>query len=342
MHSESLNRNISYKLRELELILKQLCTGDEYSRIDIDLALEKTRQLYDILIEIAEKHSGQPAREKKHIPTGIPVVPADPDPVEDDRVYEAEDIIASNFMDKNGRGQEHDTGQEKTENRHNPPGNSEQERKAPPETRDQERKAPPETRDQERKAPPGNSEQERKTPPETRGQERESPPETSEQERKVPPETSEQERKAPPGNSEQERKAPPEREAGGDVTPPRASATQTKEPEIEILAHKYQSSQNYINQAIASKQTKKDLTTKLQSKPISDLRNSIGLNEKFLFIKDLFKGRLDQYNECIDDLNNSASYGDAMVLIRDKYSLDENNEVVRKLADLVKRKHRAE
>ena len=93
---------------------------------------------------------------------------------------------------------------------------------------------------------------------------------------------------------------------------------------------------------MADRQSKKDISSKQQSKPISDLRNSIGLNEKFLFIKELFKGRPEQYNQCIDELNRSASFEGAISYIKENYSWEEDSEVYEKLVNLLKRKHQAE
>jgi len=148
-----------------------------------------------------------------------------------------------------------------------------------------------------------------------------------------------------PENSEKQPEADqPDMPSGNkeEVNDTRADKKKNGSIDIEIVADRYQSSQNYINQAMAEKQTRKDLTSRMQSKPILDLRNSIGLNEKFLFIKELFKGRPEKYNQCIDTLNQASSLEEALKFIKNNFSWSEENEVAEKLINLLKRKHQSE
>jgi hypothetical protein len=314
MHSESIEKCLNYKLRELELIIRQINSDKEHTRIDIDLALEKTRQLYDILLGMGA--GDRRTDYEKSIPTGKPVIPSDPDPVEDDNIYEAEGIIPSpsHYMEKDHQRQESIN-----------------------EAEDQLKKQEGNGRAADKDPATGQSENTGTDHP------------ASEPVASYLPADIEKERdtdipeKSDPGTKEQknEKNASGQKDTAPEITWPE-NKTQSRPSEIGIVADKYQSSQNYINQALARKQTKKDLTSKLQSRPISDLRYSIGLNDKFLFIKELFKGRPEKYNECIDDLNNSESFEDALNLAKSKYSLDKNDEIVDKLLSLVKRKHQAE
>lgn len=51
----------------------------------------------------------------------------------------------------------------------------------------------------------------------------------------------------------------------------------------------------------------KSLADKLQESQISDLRQAIGINEKFLFINELFNGDMGRYNKSLDELNSMQS-----------------------------------
>jgi hypothetical protein len=353
MYPENIKRKLEYKLRELELIIKQISRDAEVTGIDIDLALEKTRYLYDLLTQL---------KSGKSIPTGKPVVPSDPDPVEDNHIYEAEGIIPSpsGYMrregpntekketgkapgkhpDEHDGGKEHAGDKDRPESRENPalgssgdsePGAGE---KAPGEEKgagDSEPGAGEKAPGEEKGAgdsEPGAGE---KAPGEEKGA-GDSEPGAGE---KAPGDPS-GETGIDPAAMETTPMPPADRTENGKV--PSKTNKPDRPDDIEIIADKYQSSQNYINQAIASKQTRDDLTTRMRSRPISDLRNSIGLNDKFLFIKEIFKGRPENYNQCIDDLNKAASFEEALDIAKGKYSLDEKNEAVKKLLALVKRK----
>ncbi len=293
MYPQSFSKSLNYKFRELELIIKQLDVDNEPSSIDVELALHKTRELYEILRQINSGFTEDEKYEGTGAPSGHPVIASDPDPVEGDEISEAEGITTSPMYSKTEK----------------PLAGKETQKDLPDQKRNQAGKI------QEK--------------------EKEKQKEKDEKPLPDPVKSSRQE------NDDQDNKS-------GRITGNKKDDNlpeQQKDPQshdILIVADRYQSSQNFINQAIANKQTKTDLTTKLQSKPISDLRNSIGMNEKFLFIKELFKGRPEKYNQCIDDLNHSASYEEAISYIKNNYSWEEANEVVKKFLALVKRKHQAE
>ena len=45
------------------------------------------------------------------------------------------------------------------------------------------------------------------------------------------------------------------------------------------------------------------IADKIQKSNISNIREAIGINEKFLFINELFNGDLGRYNKILDDIN---------------------------------------
>lgn len=89
-------------------------------------------------------------------------------------------------------------------------------------------------------------------------------------------------------------------------------------------------------------QTKEDTwAEKLQSQPLQDLKKSIGINEKFKFTNELFKGNAQQYNEAISFLSSSKTLEEAKSHIDDlisKYSWQKDTPVFQSFLLLVKRK----
>jgi predicted CopG family antitoxin len=76
----------------------------------------------------------------------------------------------------------------------------------------------------------------------------------------------------------------------------------------------------------------------LKTKPINSLSEAIGVNDKFLFIREIFKGNKDSFSQAISRLEHSESLEDAKAVIM-SYTGDSNeNEAVKELLDLVKRK----
>lgn len=57
------------------------------------------------------------------------------------------------------------------------------------------------------------------------------------------------------------------------------------------------------------------LAEKIKKNKIDDLKKAIGINEKFLFIHELFDGNMNEYNNTIEQLNSKASLEDAIAFL---------------------------
>ena len=83
------------------------------------------------------------------------------------------------------------------------------------------------------------------------------------------------------------------------------------------------------------------LAARLQRKPIKSLKNAIGINEKFLFVNELFGGSMEKYNKSINILNEVSTLSGANVCLNElKVELQWNStsEAYNKLQDLVVRR----
>ena len=83
------------------------------------------------------------------------------------------------------------------------------------------------------------------------------------------------------------------------------------------------------------------LAAKLQQNPVRDLKAAIGINDKFLFVNELFGGSMEKYNKSIENLNDLKTLNGAMIYLNElKIELQWNssNEAYQKLKDLVSHK----
>lgn len=71
---------------------------------------------------------------------------------------------------------------------------------------------------------------------------------------------------------------------------------------------------------------------------ITDLRKAIGLNDKFLMIKDLFGGNAALYEATIDTLNEFDDLDDCMIYIVENFSWNPDSEGAKLLVSLIERK----
>lgn len=100
-----------------------------------------------------------------------------------------------------------------------------------------------------------------------------------------------------------------------------------------------------INQKISSQLADKagSATEQLSIKPISDIKLAITLNDKLLFVKDLFNGYSLAYSEAIDILNRFSSFEEATRFLNVNY-VTKNNweskpETTEKFYALLKRRY---
>jgi len=107
--------------------------------------------------------------------------------------------------------------------------------------------------------------------------------------------------------------------------------------EIETLADKYQASPKR-KETIADKEKVKNVSSKLQSRPIDDIKKAIGINDKFLYTKELFKSNPSLYNQTINTLNEALSFENAEAYLKSNFDWDFEDEVVMDFIEIIKRK----
>jgi hypothetical protein len=86
------------------------------------------------------------------------------------------------------------------------------------------------------------------------------------------------------------------------------------------------------------------LASKIQQHRISDIKAAIGINDKFTFINDLFKGEIHRYSQSIEKLNNMENYQEAMEYVAQlglETGAPENTAAFEKFTQLIKRRHQS-
>lgn len=71
---------------------------------------------------------------------------------------------------------------------------------------------------------------------------------------------------------------------------------------------------------------------------ISDLRKAIGINDKFIMLRDLFAGNEAQYNATIDALNSFTNLDDCMIYIVENFAWNPDSEGAKLIVSLIERK----
>lgn len=117
----------------------------------------------------------------------------------------------------------------------------------------------------------------------------------------------------------------------------------TNPEEIKVssatFADNFTSSSGTISDSFGSGNKVEDLASVIsRNKHLDNLSDAIGISDKFLFIREIFKGNQSDYEQAIEKLNSAGSMPDAMAIIMSYTGEIEESEVVRQLIEIVKRK----
>ena len=97
-----------------------------------------------------------------------------------------------------------------------------------------------------------------------------------------------------------------------------------------------------LGTALSQHSTKPNLGEKLEHAPVGDLREAIGINDKFQFINELFNGDMDQYNKVLDELNSFASLQGALTYLSElsvQYDFQKAGMAFQRLKALLNKKY---
>jgi len=123
------------------------------------------------------------------------------------------------------------------------------------------------------------------------------------------------------------------------------------DPLVEIPTLSHQNGVKEINETVSArqeslndklKQQNADLSDLLKGTPIKDLRKAIGINDRFVFISELFRGDEAMYERSIKTINSFNIFPESEYWINRelivKLGWDQESETVRHFYQLVKRR----
>ncbi|TVQ82991.1 MAG: hypothetical protein EA393_16305 [Bacteroidetes bacterium] len=122
------------------------------------------------------------------------------------------------------------------------------------------------------------------------------------------------------------------------------TATETEQKQKTVVGEKYTNGKSLIHERLAQIKEDKSIGTRMQYKPVKNIKEAIGVNEKFLFINELFNGDLKSYNESVEKLNEFPSIHEAFEFLNKltyEFQWDGQRSAVtiEKFANLVQRRY---
>ena len=116
------------------------------------------------------------------------------------------------------------------------------------------------------------------------------------------------------------------------------SCTTKKIQESAIFADTFDHLPDSLNKKLESLRDDDEVPDYLKVKPLTNLSQAIGVNDRFLFIRELFNGNPDSYSQAISMIDEAISLTDAKALMVSYTGEKVDTEAGRQLLDLVKRK----
>ena len=130
----------------------------------------------------------------------------------------------------------------------------------------------------------------------------------------------------------QEEKPP---ETGEEPPAEEPEPVQARNP--EIIAEKFEA-ESSINENLAGNR-EPDMDSKLMGQPIDSIGRNIGINDRFLIIRELFDGDSDGFGKLVEGLDKAGDLDSANQLLKKQFKEVPEHEGIVTLANLVKRKY---
>ena len=116
------------------------------------------------------------------------------------------------------------------------------------------------------------------------------------------------------------------------AAPAEPAKTETKP---STLADRFQQNTPSVNDVLAGLEKKANLASRFNSRPITNLRKAIKINDRIRFINELFDHNSVQYEQTIDAIEASANINDALASIFSNHNWNQEDETVVMFLELV-------
>ena len=125
------------------------------------------------------------------------------------------------------------------------------------------------------------------------------------------------------------------------VEQPTAESAKT-ESKPSTLADRFQQNTPSVNDVLAGLEKKANLASRFNSRPITNLRKAIKINDRIRFINELFDHDSIQYELTIDSIEQSANINEALSNIFNNHNWDQEDETTVDFLELVYQRFKAQ
>lgn len=118
---------------------------------------------------------------------------------------------------------------------------------------------------------------------------------------------------------------------------PKKEKAMSTRKNAEILAEKFLA-ESSINENLAGTRSP-DMDAKLKGQPIESISRNIGINDRFLIIRELFDGDSDRFVKLMGELDGAGDLQSASQLLNNHFEQAPDHQGVSILTNLVKRRY---
>ncbi len=104
-----------------------------------------------------------------------------------------------------------------------------------------------------------------------------------------------------------------------------------------IIADSFGTAENRLNEKLGRRDDQ-GYSDIVKNKPVINLSKAIGINDKFLFIRELFKSDPVMYEKALDRIEKASSFTEASGILLEYTSETEGNKIADQFLSIVKRK----
>ncbi len=109
------------------------------------------------------------------------------------------------------------------------------------------------------------------------------------------------------------------------------------EASIKTIGESFGGDKNSVNDLIAKTQQPNDKKS-LKGKPIGDLTKGLGINDRFMFQRELFSGKAEVMNQTLQQINQMPDLNSALSFLQSNFDWDKEQEITKAFLSYIERK----
>ncbi|WP_066628152.1 hypothetical protein [Labilibacter marinus] len=110
-----------------------------------------------------------------------------------------------------------------------------------------------------------------------------------------------------------------------------------KEDNSKTLGESFAGEKKSVNDIIATNQVS-DAKKVLKGKPVTDLTKGLGINDRFMFQRELFNGKSEVMSQTLQQLNDLPDFTSAQSFIKSNFNWDDEQEVTQAFFNYIERR----